>query len=141
MLKTLLPVDGSPVSLRAAQHAIRLAQHCEPTEILLINIQPPADSPELRSHLPVAEIEAMQETRGGDALASARALLDAAGVAYVAEVRIGPVAEAIVACAVESGCDKIVMGSKGENLLMEVIIGSVAHEVLRRSHIPVTFVR
>jgi nucleotide-binding universal stress UspA family protein len=141
MLKTLVPVDGSPASLRVVEYAIRLARSCEPAEILLVNVQPPADSWELRSFLKPTEIEAMQETRGGDALAASRALLDAAGVSYEAEVLLGPVAETLVAFAAERGCDKIVMGSKGETFLEEAVTGSVAHEVLRLSGIPVTFVK
>lgn len=141
MLKALVPVDGSAASLRAVEHAVKLAVSCDPTEILLVNVQPPADAWELKSHLRPAEIEAMQETRGGDALAAARALLGAAGVTYEAEVLLGPVAKTIVACAAERGCDKIVMGSKGETFIQEAVTGSVAHEVLRLSPVPVTFVR
>ena len=141
MLRTLLPVDGSRASLRAVAYVIELAKCCPPMEILLVNVQPPVDSWELKSFLKPSEIDAMQESKGGDALAPARQLLDAAQVAYTPAVLLGSVPETLVAYAEETGCDKIVMGNKGESFVAEAVTGSVAHEVLRLTSRPVTFVK
>lgn len=141
MLKALLPVDGSRASLRAVEYVIELAKSCQPMDILLVNVQPPVDSWELKSHVRPAEIEAMQEARGGDALAAARGLLDAAQIAYTPAVLLGPVAETLVACARDKGCHKIIMGNKGESFIEEAVTGSVAHDVLRHTSLPVTFVK
>jgi nucleotide-binding universal stress UspA family protein len=56
-------------------------------------------------------------------------------------VLLGPVAETLVAYARDQGCDQLIMGNKGESFLAETITGSVAHDVLRLSPIPVTFVK
>lgn len=141
MLKTLLPVDGSSASLRAVEYVIKLYASCQNGQIVLLNVQPPSDSWELTSHLRPAEIEAMQVSRGGDALESARKLLDAAKVPYEPAVLLGPVAESIVACARDKGCEQIVMGNQGESFLAEAVTGSIAHEVLRLSQFPVTYVK
>lgn len=141
MLKTLLPVDGSAAALRAVDHMIRVAATCQEMEIHLVNVQAPTDSWELKSHLRPAEIEAMQQTRGGDALAEARQRLDTAGIAYVPAVLLGPVAETLWAFARDQKCDQIVMGSKGESFIAEAVTGSVAHDMLRLASIPVTFVK
>lgn len=141
MLKTLLPVDGSAASLRAVEYAIKVYGSCHNGQIVLLNVQPPSDSWELKSHLRPAEIEAMQVSRGGDALEPARKLLDGAKVPYEAAVLLGPVAETIVACAQEKGCEQVIMGNKGESFIAEAITGSVAHDVLRLTPIPVTYVK
>ena len=141
MLKVLLPVDGSVASLRAVEYTIRLANSCPELAILLLNVRPPSDSWELRSHLRQSEIEAMQVAKGGDAMEDARKTLDAAGIAFSPDVVLGPVAETIVSYALSHGCDGIVMGNKGETFLEEITIGSVAHDVLRLSSLPVTFIK
>lgn len=140
-MKILLPVDGSEHSERVARHAILLAKNSTVCEILLLNVQAPIDAPEVLSHMPRREIEAMQETRGGDALAPARALLDAAGVAYEPQVALGPVAETIARIADERQCDAIVMGLRGTNKLVTALMGSVARDVFSMAHCPVTAVK
>jgi nucleotide-binding universal stress UspA family protein len=141
MKKILLPVDGSPNSDRAVRHAIALAQAVASLEIYLLNVQEPIDAWEVRRFLPAAEIEAMQESAGGDALKSARALLDAAAVAYHPEVRIGPVPETIATAAAEHGCDAIVMGTRGHGGVDNLVLGSVATKVVHLSGVPVTLVK
>lgn len=140
-MKILLPVDGSEHSDRVTRHVIQLAKSCVEYEILLLNVQEPIDAPEVRGHMPAREIEAMQETRGGDAMASARALLDAAGVAYVPEMALGPVAESIARIARERQSDAIVMGSHGAGALVSALMGSVAREVIHLAPCPVTVVK
>lgn len=140
-MKILLPVDGSEHSDRAVRHVIRLVQDCAAYEILLLNVQAPIDAPEVLGHMPVREIEAMQETRGGDAMASARALLDRACVTYVPEVALGPVAENIARHAADHRCDAIVMGTHGAGALRSALMGSVATAVIRLAACPVTVVK
>lgn len=140
-MRILLPVDGSEHSERVARHAILLAMNSTACEILLLNVQPPIDAPEVLGHMPQREIEAMQEARGGDALAPARALLDAAGVAYEPQVVLGPVAETIARIANERQCDAIVIGLRGSNKLVTALMGSVARDVFSLAHCPVTAVK
>lgn len=140
-MKILLPVDGSPHSDRVTRHVIQLAQHCSTYEIILLNVQTPIDASEVLGHMPAREIEATQETRGGDAMASARVLLDAAGVAYQPKVVLGPVAESIAGIAGERRCDAIVMGSHGASFITSVLMGSVVAETIRLAPCPVTVVK
>lgn len=140
-MKILLPVDGSEHADRATQHVIASLQGCAAHEVHLINVQPPIDTVEIRSHLPASEIEAMQQTRGGDALASARALLDRAGVAYTPAVLLGPVAETIAQYAVDKGCNKIVMGTRGLGAISGMLMGSVTTRLLHLTALPVTLVK
>jgi len=140
-MKILLPVDGSAHSDRATQHVIAMLQGCGGHQVLLINVQPPIDAPEVRSHMRADEIEAMQTSRGGDALVSARALLDQAGIACSPDVLLGPVAETIARFATEQGCDKIVMGTRGLGALGGVLMGSVTTELLHLTDLPVTLVK
>jgi nucleotide-binding universal stress UspA family protein len=141
MLKVLVPVDGSAASLRAVEHTIKFANSCPVLEVVLLNVQAPSDSWELRSHLRQSEIEAMQVSKGGDALDEARRRFEAAGISCTPEVAMGPVAATIVDYARSHGCDGIIMGNKGETFLEEITIGSVAHDVLRHSAVPVTFIK
>lgn len=141
MEKILLPVDGSANSDRAVQYAIRLAKAVPSLGIHLLNAQEPVDAWEVRRFMPAAEIEAMQVSKGGDALGSARALLDAAGVSYHPEVRVGPVPQTIVAYAGEFGCDAIIMGTRGQGAVESALMGSVSTEVVRLSDVPVTLVK
>lgn len=140
-MKVLLPVDGSASSDRATRHVIALLQGCGGHEVYLVNVQSPVDAPEIRSHMRASEIEAMQETRGGDALVSARALLDAAGVAYTPSVLLGPVAQTLASFASDNGCDHIVIGSRGLSAIGSVMMGSVTPELVALASVPVTLVK
>ena len=140
-MKILLAVDGSDHSERVARHVVRLVQGCADYQVILLNVQAPVDAPELLSHMPIAEVEAMQETRGGDALAPARALLDAAGVAYEPQVALGPVAETIAQIANEHQSDAIVIGLRGTNKLVTALMGSVARHVFALAHCTLTAVQ
>ncbi|OHC64387.1 MAG: hypothetical protein A3H93_04945 [Rhodocyclales bacterium RIFCSPLOWO2_02_FULL_63_24] len=140
-MKILLAVDGSDHANRAARHVVRMVQGCTAYEILLLNVQAPIDAPEVLGHMPAREIEAMQESRGGDALASARALLDSAAIEYVPEVALGPVAETIARHAELGNCDAIVMGSHGAGMLTSVLMGSVTAAVIHLAHCPITIVK
>ncbi len=141
MRKALVPVDGSSNSDRAVRHAVALAGINPALEIVLLNVQTPVDDWEVRSFLKKEEIEAMTESRGGDALQSARALLDAAKVRYTPQVLIGPVAETIARAALEQNCDGIVMGTRGLGAVAGALLGSVTSRVIHLCDVPVTLVK
>jgi nucleotide-binding universal stress UspA family protein len=141
MLKALVPVDGSRTSLHAVEHVIKLVKGREPLAVLLINVQVPPDSWEVQSFLKDSEVAALQDGQGNAALDAAGELLDAAGIAYDRCVLHGEIASSIVAKAHEAGCDKIIMGARGESLLEEILIGSVTQAVIRCTDIPVTVVK
>ena len=48
---------------------------------------------------------------------------------------------AIVAAAKDKGCDLLVMATHGRSALTEALLGSVAHGVLKHTHIPVLVCR
>lgn len=141
MRKALVPVDGSPNSDRAVSHVVMLAEINPALEVVLLNVQPEIDDWQVRRFLKKEEVEAMEESRGGDALQSARALLDAARVNYVPQVLIGPVAETIARIALEQNCDGIVMGTRGLGAVAGALLGSVASQVVHLSDVPVTLVK
>lgn len=141
MLRTLLPVDGSSGAEQAARCAVRLGRECAALELHLVNVQEPITAWEVRRSLRDEEIEAMQMSRGGDALRGAQAILDAAGLLYTAQVRVGPVAETVVRHAEERGCDQIIMGTRGLGTVQGLLLGSVAMKVVHLSRLPVTLVK
>ena len=141
MLKALLPVDGSENSLRAVKHLINLVQGREPMDVHILNVQEPIDAWEVRRCFKAEEIEAMQESAGGDALQAARMLLEEAAIPFTAQVLIGNVAEAVARYAQEIGADKIIMGTRGLTPLANLMLGSIATKVIHLTEIPVTLVR
>jgi nucleotide-binding universal stress UspA family protein len=140
-MKFLVPVDGSEPSLRAVSYLVRLAKCREVVEIQVVNVREPADAWEIRRFLNPDEIAEMQQREGEVDLSAAKALLDAAGVAYDAKVLVGPVAQTIADYAAEQGCDSIVMGTHGRGGLADLFLGSVASKVIHLTRLPVTLIK
>lgn len=141
MRKALVPVDGSANSDRAVQHVVQLAGLCPSMDIVLLNVQPEIDDWQVRRFLKKEEVEAMEESKGGDALQSARAILDAAGLRYTPMVLIGPIPETIARTALEQNCDGIVMGTRGLGAVAGALLGSVSEKVIHLADVPVTLIK
>jgi nucleotide-binding universal stress UspA family protein len=141
MIKALVPVDGSQYAGRAVEHVAALIKGREPMEVHLLNVQAPIQSWEVRSHMPDDEIASWQQTRGEEALEAARAILDQAGIPYVAHVLIGDIAKTIARFAKEQACHKIVMGTRGMGAIENLLMGSVSTKVIHLSDVPVTLVK
>ncbi|WP_332673457.1 universal stress protein [Aromatoleum sp.] len=141
MLKILVPVDGSETANRAVAHVIKLYRNDAQVDIHLLNVQIPIDSGHARLFVSADELEDYHREEGIAALAGARRMLDEAGVPYTHHIAVGHVADTIIRYAKERGIDKIVLGSHGRTALLQVLLGSVAQEVLKRSDMPVTLVK
>lgn len=140
-MKFLVPVDGSECSLRAVSYLIRLAKCREVVEIQVLNVREPADAWEIRRFLNAEEIAELQQREGEVDLSEASARLDAAGIAYNAQVLVGPVAPTIARFASEQGCDGIMMGTHGRGGLADLFLGSVAAKVIHLTSLPVTLIK
>jgi len=136
-MKILLPVDGSEFSLEAVRFAIRMVAGGLRADVVLANVQEPANLYELIvAHNPEV-IEQVSAEAGLHALQSAQVLLDTAGISYENEVAQGDPAHTIVDIVERFGCDVIVMGARGQSELRRTLMGSVSNEVLHASPVPV----
>lgn len=140
-MKILLAVDGSPISTRAAKHAIKLVRLlAEPAELMLFH----ADPPLLQAVTAKLGLEAVQRyhaENGKFAIKAAHATLTRAQVAFTEMLVVAEPAEAIVQQAKKGRYDLIVMGSHGRGALQGLLLGSVAGKVIAHGDTPVTVVR
>lgn len=140
MLKVLVPLDGSDHSLRVLDHLQKLNAAKGAIDVHLLNVQIPIDG-HARMFVNHDQLETYHREEGLAALAAARQKLDAAGIPFTCHIAVGHVADTIVRYALERHVDKILMATHGRSGLMQVLLGSVAHDVLERSPIPVTLVK
>lgn len=136
--KFLIPVDGSSASICAVEYAIRHAG--EGVKVHLINVQPVIRAGDVGFFMSADRVADMRRRAGEHALGAAKALLDAQRIEYTAEVVFGSTVKAIVRCAAERRCTKIVISTKGRSLLGNLVARSVANRVVRRAHVPVTLI-
>lgn len=139
MFRILMPVDGSENSNHAVEFVIRKARfYAEPLEIHLLNVQHPFPGTIRGVH---HEAQQVHHDEGVAALASARKLLDDAGVKYTYHIGLGEPSEVIAHYVKEKGIDQIVMGTHGRGAMLGLLMGSVAKEVLHLVSIPVLLVK
>ncbi|MEO6659592.1 MAG: universal stress protein [Burkholderiaceae bacterium] len=139
----LLPVDGSPPSLRACQHLIALRQALrEPSAmaIHLLNVQRPV-SGDVSTFVATRSLQEYYQERSEAALAPTRELLTGAGVSWQEELRVGAPGQTIADVARSHSCDLIVMGARGVGSQAEVLLGSVAQSTIEHSNVPVLLVK
>lgn len=141
MLKILIAVDGSELSLDAVHHALTLVRKGLKASMVLANVQEPATLYELVTTRDPDLIAAASLEAGEHLMAPARALLDAAGVSYATDVGMGDVAHTLVDMIENSGSDMIIIGAKGQGAISSALLGSVSQEVARVSPVPVTIVK
>jgi len=139
MLKTLIPVDGSPNSDRAVGFLIKLAGNSkEPLEVHLLNVQHPFPG----TIKGVAE-QARQyhHEEGMKAMASASKLLDDAKIKYTYHIGVGEVGEIVAHFVNDLKCEQVVMGTRGMSSVANMVLGSSATKVLHLVDVPVLLVK
>jgi nucleotide-binding universal stress UspA family protein len=139
-MNILLPVDGSPLSLEAVHHAIRLVRDGLKADFLLANVQPPSSLYEM---VVVHDAEALRRlalAAGEHVVERAAGLLNAAGIEAEVEIASGDPAHTLVDIVERFGCNAVIMGAHGEGEASSAL-GSVAQSMLRNSPVPVMIVR
>lgn len=142
-MKTILvPIDFSDVTPRVLEKATELARALEGRIVVLHVIQPPvnlsASDPILVEN--TARITAAAEKAADKYLERLeKGMLADFGAVRVQRVTGAPVAR-IIDEAEKLSADYIVLGSHGHTAVYDLLVGSTAHGVLKRSSCPVIIV-
>jgi nucleotide-binding universal stress UspA family protein len=127
----LVATDGSEVSLRAGEHAARLAEGLEAKLFALYVVD---EQLAFHGGIHYAELVERLSQDGREATGTVRALAEKAGVECEELIVFGRPYQTILAVAEEVGADPIVLGAEGMTGLEHAFIGSVSEEVLRRAN-------
>jgi nucleotide-binding universal stress UspA family protein len=141
--KILVPLDGSELSETVLQHVVELAK-CNHSQVVLLRV---VSQPVYESAYAEVTPASLLSDQGGNARAHAEGYLQRVAFDFFSptmpvtyEVSGGPVADTILDYATGIGADLIAMSTHGRNGLARMVIGSVADEIVRRSHLPVLLV-
>ena len=142
----LVSTDGSKLSQKAVQQAIRLA-NLTGAKVLALHVYPAFTGSPYGTFGPsedvIAEAHARQHRAEADTLFAAIKKMAAAAKVKVDTVAMesNDVYKEIIAVARKRKCDLICMASHGRRGLSGVVLGSETHKVLTHSTIPVLVLR
>lgn len=141
MLKILIAIDGSELSLDAVAHALQLVRSGLNAQCVLANVQEPATVYELVTSRDPEQIAAAAVEAGEHLMAPAKAQLEAAGLLVETMVGIGDPAHVLVDLIEEAGAEWALMGARGQGAVTSALLGSVSQELVHLSPVPVTIVK
>ncbi|MFT4945244.1 MAG: nucleotide-binding universal stress UspA family protein [Halovenus sp.] len=131
--RVLVPYDGSEGAQYALSHALHVF---DPAAVSLLYVAEPAGDSAAR------ESDSEQSETGQELLEATRRRYDPPDRRRIEPVvRYGRPVDEILGCIDDSGIDHVVVGSQGRNGATQLLLGSVAEAVVRRSPVPVTVVR
>jgi nucleotide-binding universal stress UspA family protein len=142
----LVPTDGSPLSAKAVQCALELAE-LSGAQIVFLNVVPryPMSYFEggiTASMTEVGKIEKQWSEKAQGLVDQLKAKAEARGLkAKGLTMRSDLVAESVIACAKKNKCDLIVMASHGRKGIKRLLLGSETTHVLTHSPLPVLVLR
>ncbi|QHI09486.1 universal stress protein [Acinetobacter haemolyticus] len=139
----LVPVDDSPISYAAVEHARSLAKlsGAKVTVLSVVAVDPFVGvdfyqvAPAITDHFMQAEAHAKNQ------LQEIAQSFAENGVDVTTKIHHGIATDGILFVADEIGADLIVMGSRGRTGVKRLLLGSVARTVLTESHIPVLIIK
>ncbi len=136
-LKVLVAVDGSECSDLTVKRAGQYTKLANADLILLTVLESvvPYDK------APDTPIYQERKQEAEKILRKAKKNLKEHGVDCKTKIAVGPVASQIVRIAEEQKVTSILLGSRGNRGLTRMLLGSVADDVTRHAHCPVTIIR
>ncbi|ALS20593.1 MULTISPECIES: universal stress protein [Paenibacillus] len=139
--KILVAYDGSDQAEKALLKAVELAKLNEQIEILVLHVVSPSAPYTGYEYIPSPDIIELVMKQGSKTLQQAEKVLAGIPNKWNKALHKGYPAETILDYAKTSGCDLIVIGSRGLSGLKELFLGSVSHNVVQHSPVPVLVVK
>lgn len=142
-MKILVPVDGSPASIRAVKLAVAQVKTVAGASLVIVNIIDLATLglPKRVKVAPSGWIEQDIESATMEALQDAVTICRQAEIPYVTRSEQGAVAATIDRVAREEDVAQIIMGTRGLGRVRGLLLGSVSTQVLHLADVPVTLVK
>ncbi len=139
--KILVPLDGSPFSERALEHASELARGTGAEIILIEAVQDSlAAVPEARYHAPVRQVYG-SALRGRRYLEAIARRLRREGMTVRCDVLEGDPKDAILSFAHREDVDVIVMSTHAHAGFARKVMGCLAEKLAVTTHRPILFVK
>jgi nucleotide-binding universal stress UspA family protein len=135
--RILVAFDNSSHAWRALEQAVALAERRDAELTLMTVVQEPRVVP---SPYVVPLVDVDELTRDAEAELEKAAVSVPDGIPVKTVVRKGDSADEIIRRAEADADDVIVIGTRGHSDAASLVIGSVSHEVIRRSPVPVLVV-
>ncbi|MEH7235548.1 universal stress protein [Bacillus sp. JJ1562] len=139
MTRLLVPVDGSAQSIKALQFALKQAVE-NSYEIILLNVQPSYNTPNIKRFVKQEQIRAYQSEESKVAFEKALAETKNFSIPVETKLRTGDPGIEICAEARENQATQIIMGYRGLGAIKGTVLGSVSYKVLHEAPCPVTVV-
>lgn len=137
--RILVAYDGSELSKKALDTAVRLAGEDAEVALHIVNVLEPLI---LTGHEHrIGELLQQRKTDAEKMMEQVKASLQSVANPITIHVEEGAPGERIVHTAKEQQCDLIVIGSRGLTGIKEFFLGSVSHYVAQRSACPVLIVK
>ncbi|MFB6141719.1 MAG: universal stress protein [Halorientalis sp.] len=143
MTHVLVPIDESPLSTQALEHALESHPDADVTVIHVIDFVEAGYQAPVGGTIP-GHWEDWYESQEDEAEAlfdEARETAAEHDADVETELFLGRPDRSIVSYAEDEDVDHIVMGSHGRTGVKRILVGSVAEKVVRRAPCPVTVVR
>ena len=143
MQTVLFPYDDSAPAQRALQYLVDLSKRYQGLTVHVLNVQ--ADPKLYGRYGALADVlKQLKENATAHAKTftdKAVAELEAAGIKAVGHPAIGEVLDEVQRVIKETGCDTVVMGTRGMGGLGNLLLGSMAIQVLHGVSIPVLLIK
>ena len=142
-MKILLPIDGSKHSIKACDYIIKHLNmfNANGVKLVVLNVQTDNIPPEVMQYIPPKSIAKWNDSQAELALKAGVSKLKKAGVAFETLKKVGHTSDTILEQAKKMKADLIVMGSHGRGALMNLLMGSIATQVLAQAKQPVLIIR
>ena len=140
-MKILLAVDGSPYTQKMLDYLTTHQELFGPqNEYTALTVNPPLP-PHARAAVGKDIVNSYYADEMQKVMAPVASFLAKHGINAKSESKVGPVGQTIAKFADEGQFDLLVMGSHGQGALVNLVMGSVATQVLAHSKVPVLLVR
>lgn len=137
-MKFAVAVDGSENAIRAAQHAILLAQHFPEAQLEFIYV---ADYDKAKDERLLSQNEESLLLKRRQKVEPVLELAQNAGVQARMTLLKGNPSQEIIKYVNAESMDQLIIGSRGLNAFQEMVLGSVSHKVMKHVDCPVTIVK
>ncbi|MGH8848201.1 MAG: universal stress protein [Polaromonas sp.] len=140
-MKILIPIDGSEYTRKMLAYLTTHEEMFGPGHEYTVLTVRPALPPRVRSAVGSAIVNGYYADEVEKIIAPACKFLLRRGIDAKSSWKVGPPGETISKFAHAGKFDLIVMGSHGHGALVNLVMGSVATQVLAHSKVPVLLVR